>query len=366
MKNLNRSEKKSSVKTVVTVIVLVLLGLLVAVAIYVAYVFMAYERLEDNINLEISSVAQQPMKKEEEHCLVSYNIGFGAYSDDFTFFMDGGEESRARSPEAVRENVGGALTALKKADPELILLQEVDSDGTRSHHIDQRELVKEQLPEFSSVFAQNYDSPYLMWPLDDPHGANQAGTMTLSKYNITSSLRRSLPIENGPMMMVDLDRCYSASRIPVDNGKELVLYNVHLSAYTSDGKIAEEQLVLLFEDMQKEVSAGNYAVAGGDFNKDLLGNSAQVFGVSSENSTWAKPIPEALIPEGFQIVTPFNENEKAASCRNADRPYGPDSFLITIDGFIISDHVQVIASSVMDTGFLWSDHNPVYLKFRLE
>ena len=47
------------------------------------------------------------------------------------------------------------------------------------------------------------------------------------------------------MKLVDLDRCYSVSRVPLENGRELVLYNFHLSAYTSDGTIAEEQLEML-------------------------------------------------------------------------------------------------------------------------
>ncbi len=360
------ARKKSPVKKGITILLAVVLSLLLVVAGYVAYAFLAYERLEDQIQLDVTHVSGQPLEKGQEHTVVSYNIGFGAYSDDFTFFMDGGTESRARSPEAVRENVGGALAAIQTVDPDLILLQEVDANGTRSHHIDERALVGEAFPDYASVFAQNYDSPYLMWPLHAPHGANQAGTMTLSRYDMTSSLRRSLPIEQGPMMMVDLDRCYSVSRIPVEGGKELALYNFHLSAYTSDGKIAEEQLALLFEDMAAEVRAGNYVVAGGDFNKDLLGNSAEVFGVSCEDATWAKPIPDALIPEGFRIVAPFDAEAKVASCRNADRPYGPESFLITIDGFIVSDHVQVVDATVMDTGFRWSDHNPVLLTFRLQ
>ena len=35
----------------------------------------------------------------------SANVGFGAYSADYSFFMDGGKESRARSRQAVDENM---------------------------------------------------------------------------------------------------------------------------------------------------------------------------------------------------------------------------------------------------------------------
>lgn len=54
------------------------------------------------------------------------------------------------------------------------------------------------------------------------------------------------------------------------------------------------------------------------------------------------------------------------SCRNADGPYTPEQFVITIDVFIVSDNVKVISSRVEDTGFAYSDHNSVTLVFELE
>ena len=167
------------------------------------------------------------------------------------------------------------------------------------------------------------------------------------------------------MKLVDLDRCYSVQRLSVGE-RELVLYNLHLSAYTSDGTIAEKQLKMLFADMLAEYEKGNYAIAGGDFNKDILGHSEETFGVSGPDYTWAQPIPPELVPEGLSIVAPFDEDDPVPSCRNADRPYGPGSYVVTVDGFIVSANVTVEHASVCDTAFRWSDHNPVYLDFILE
>lgn len=57
--------------------------------------------------------------------------------------------------------------------------------------------------EFDEVYAQNYDSPYLFYPLINPHGANQSGIVTLSRHPISSAVRRSLPIETSVMKLVD-------------------------------------------------------------------------------------------------------------------------------------------------------------------
>lgn len=350
---------------------LCLLLVLAVVAVgYVIYVFTAYYRVEDNQPLEVQTIRDDgpdiPLETGKQYRLASYNIGFGAYSDDYSFFMDGGKESRARSLEAVRENVSGAMSAVGELAPDLLLLQEVDMDGTRSFHQDEWALVCSLTDYRCGVFAQNYDSPYLFWPPLEPHGANRAGQAALSNFPIASALRRQLPIEEGFMKLVDCDRCYSVQRIPLEEGgRELALYNLHLSAYTSDGAIAEEQLKMLFGDMLAEYGKGNYAIAGGDFNKDLLGNSSEIFGVSGPAYTWAQPIPPELVPEGLAIQAPFDGEDPVPSCRNADRPYGPDNYVVTVDGFITSANVEVREVRVYDTGFRWSDHNPVYMDFVL-
>ncbi len=47
----------------------------------------------------------------------------------------------------------------------------------------------------------------------------------------------------------DLDRCYSISRIPVENGKELVIFELHMSAYGNSDAIREGQIRMLCNDM---------------------------------------------------------------------------------------------------------------------
>lgn len=357
-------------------LVCVLLAFVILVGGYVAYVFLAYHRIGDR-SLSVthcSTTAPAPMDGAVEtgvtYRVSSANVGFGAYSADYSFFMDGGKESRARSRQEVDRNMRGIVALINDLSPDFALFQEVDTDGTRSWHIDETAYLGDAMKgrEYDEVFAQNYDSPYLFYPLIQPHGANQSGIVTLSRHPITSAARRELPVESGFMKLLDLDRCYSVSRIPTANGKELVLYNLHLSAYTSDGAIATEQLTLLCADMLEEYGAGNYCVAGGDFNKDLLGNSPEIFGVAAgENDTWAQPIPAGTIPAGLTLAAPFDADAPAASCRTASEPYSLETtFRLTVDGFLVSGNVVVVDSAVLDAGFLYSDHNPVRMDFKLK
>ncbi|MBR6738086.1 MAG: endonuclease/exonuclease/phosphatase family protein [Oscillospiraceae bacterium] len=349
-----------------------LLAVLLLVGGYVAYLFIDYHRLEDMLPLEIVKSGKADageVQRGAEYRVVSANLGFGAYSADYSFFMDGGKESRARSLAAAITNIICGAEPVFSADPDFILFQEIDVDSTRSHHLDEAALLRELAEESAagkavySAFAQNYDSSYLFYPFTEPHGASRSGLLTFSRYPMTSALRRSLPVESGVMKFLDLDRCYSVQRLAVKDGGELVLYNLHLSAYTSDGTIATEQLELLCADMLAEYEKGNWCVAGGDFNKDLLGNSGEIFGVpASEKDTWAQPIPEGTIPEGIRLIAPAG----AASCRAASEPYNENtSFRLTVDGFMVSDNVSVAMSEVIDTVFAHSDHNPVEMIFTL-
>lgn len=354
-----------------------LLALVLAALAYVIYVFAAYYRVEDYQTLDVvRTTCESPVPMEDAaetdvtYRIASANVGFGAYSSDYSFFMDGGKESRARSAEAAVENIRGEASLVKDLSPDFALFQEVDLDGTRSWHVSEDVYLRDVMDgrEFDEVYAQNYDSPYLFYPFLSPHGANRAGIITYSTFPISSAMRRSLPIEQGFMKLVDLDRCYSVSRIPMANGKEFVLYNLHLSAYTSDGTIATEQLQMLCADLLAEYESGNYCVAGGDFNKDLLGASGEIFGVAGgENDTWAQPIPEGTIPAGLSLVAPFDPAHPVASCRTANEPYNEETtFRVTVDGFLVSDNVEAVSAAVVDAGYRYSDHNPVYMDFLLK
>ncbi len=330
---------------------------------YVLYVAISYYRVEDNLTLQINGTAEEQVPINSRLTLLTYNIGFGAYSDDYSFFMDGGEHSRALSKEAVITNTSGALNTVKAENPDFVVFQEVDVKGTRSYKVDQTALLCDGLVGYSSAFAQNYDSPYFLYPFNEPIGANKSGILTLSRYKIASAHRRSLPIENSLYKLLDLDRAYSVSVIPTDNGKSLVLYNVHLSAYTSDGTISADQLKMLSEDMSAEIKKGNYVIAAGDFNKDLLGDSSKFFKRQEGEFNWAKPLEAELLPEGVKVYS----GENAPTCRNADSAFRADGtdFVLSVDGALISQNIRVVSNETVDVGFKYSDHNPVKISFEL-
>lgn len=72
---------------------LALLALLVLIVLgYVVYVAAEYDRIEDYLQLTVDEgAAEAEAHTGVEYGIVTYNIGFGAYSPDFSFFLDSGE-----------------------------------------------------------------------------------------------------------------------------------------------------------------------------------------------------------------------------------------------------------------------------------
>ncbi len=357
-----------SKKTVLKIAALALVLVLAIVFSYLIYVIATYKRIDDRQALTVDGMAaSDTVLTGTEYTIITQNLGFGAYTQDFTFFMDGGKESRAESKESVIECIDMGIDTVSSFDPDFILFQEVDIDSTRSYHVDQYALLSEAFSDYSRVKAINYDSAYLMYPILEPHGASYSSMATFSRFNIQSSLRRSFPISTSLSKFLDLDRCYSVSRVMTDNGKELVIYNVHSSAYGGSDEIRTAQMTMLMNDMKAEYDKGNYVICGGDFNHDFTGDSTQKLndGMGTLDFGWAQPFPDELIPDGFSRAITYS-GEYNPTCRDCDIPYERGNFTIIVDGFIVSDNVRIVEVENILTDFTYSDHAPVVMKFVLE
>lgn len=380
---------KKTVKKIFKVLGIVLGVILLALIAYIIYLYASYHRIEDNLVLEVepapdagedlegltsgarsasaSALYNSSLTTGQEYSALTYNLGFGAYTPDFSFFMDGGKSSWAKSKESVQDTIQGAGELIASYDPDFALLQEVDLDSTRSYHVNEYSILKDCLSSYNSVFAQNYDSAFLFYPFTQPHGSSKSGLALFSRYQVTDSLRRSFPVSTSFSKFFDLDRCYSISRVPVDNGKELVIFELHMSAYGNSDAIREGQIRMLADDMQKEYEAGNYVLCGGDFNHDLKASEDD----SKNRESWAYPFPRAILPDHFSFcIDQLTDEERDSlwdSARNADMEYVPgETYTVTLDGFIISDNIECVSYDNINTGYIYSDHDPVYLEFTLK
>ncbi len=354
---------------------------------YLSYVVFSYKRI-GSIQLDVNNKNEDKIDSTKSYSLTSYNIGFGAYSPEYTFFLDTGynedgskttgKYGKGISKDDVLKNINGSIETLKNLNSDFYSLQEVDVDADRSYHIKQKDMIENALDSYNSTFAINFDSAYLFYPLNDPHGKSKAGLSTLSKYKIESSNRVEYTISTGFSKFFDLDRCFVVNKISLSNDKQLILINSHMSAYDEGGKIRNKQIEELHSYMNEEVNKGNYVIASGDFNHDLLTNNPLYPQYDTTNFAYKdmtnQPRPDWVnfmfdenktspFDDNFQVIASNNE----PSCRDCDITWTRgETFVSTVDGFIVSNNIKVedvTTTKVGETGFSFSDHQPTTLKF---
>ena len=76
------------IKKIGRILLALLLIALLTVGGYVLYLQLNYYRIEDNAALSIRNASEETLKTGQSYTALSYNIGFGAYSPDYSFSVD--------------------------------------------------------------------------------------------------------------------------------------------------------------------------------------------------------------------------------------------------------------------------------------
>ena len=344
------------------ILLIVLAVLLAAVVLLFAWLTITEYRPDPVTALDVASSQDGALiPSDRELSVMSWNIGYAGLGEDSDFFMDGGTGVQSASKEQVFEYLGGIEDVLDDMWPDLIMLQEVDVDSTRTYHIDESAM----LARSQRVHALNYSCGFVPYPLP-PIGSVHSGLFTTTDYKIDSAERISLPSPfKWPVSTANLKRCLLVSYLPIDGSdKQLVLVNLHLEAYDDgEGKIAQTNQLRDF--ITSEYEKGNYVIAGGDFNQVFPGSLDIYPNTHPEN--WEPGIlAEDTAPEGWTLAYDLS----VPSCRLLNQPYDASDTENTqhyvIDGLILSPNVQLKTVETVDAGFENSDHNPVLVTVVLE
>lgn len=371
--------------------------LLLCVICYLLYIILSYSRIKDNLSLDISQNSSiEEVLIDNELSITSYNIGFGAYSQNYSFFLDtaqtlegnptSGYYGTALSKEEVLTNTNDAINVIKELNPDFALFQEVDIKSTRSYKVNQLELITNNFKSSDYTFGINFNSAFLPYPLYDMHGKSLAGIATISKYQIQNATRVSLPIATDLSKLFDLDRCFVINEYKTSNDNKLIIVNIHMSAYDEGGVIRKQQLDLLNSYLDTWYKEGYYVIVAGDFNHDLISNNPLYNYDLNDNKAFNEFISHKK-PDWLQLFfdenkkTDINENYKVYGAVNS--PTNRDAsvewqigsgYVATIDGFIVSNNIEVISVETIVTQngnkgldhFAFSDHDPTIMKFKLK
>ncbi len=317
--------------------------------------------------------------------IMTWNVGYGALGDNANFFMDGGELVNTATKDRLDQNLEYIRDRISDQGPDFLFLQEIDRDSTRSHHVDEVPYLQEHLHGYDASFANNFRVAFVPYPIP-PIGKVDSGIAVFSRYEITGAQRYNLPCPfQWPVRVANLKRCLNIVRIPVQgdaktaeqetapeqqstSGPELVLINLHLEAFDDgEGKIAQARE--LWKVLEAEREAGNYVIAGGDFNQVFSSSDVSRYAVLED--TWQPGAMDVTEVEarGWKCMA----DPAVATCRSLDRSLDtaeqkdPQHFqYYVIDGFIVSDNIETGYISTLDYGFKATDHNPVIMGFELK
>ena len=345
----------------------ILLGI-VLLAVIGLFVFLTireyYPRETVSVGVEQLSGAAHAPAPGDSLTLLDWNIGYCGLDRDEDFFMDGGTMSITSSAELLPKTLNGIAETIKKQQADVVFLQEIDRDSARSYHVNEYELLSGQVGMANRAFANNYLCDYVPYPIPGMLGKVDSGLAILSDLAAESADRVPLPCPfSWPVRIANLKRCLLVERIPLEGtDKQLVLIDLHLEAYDSgEGKLAQTQQ--LMQLLQEEYAAGNYVIAGGDFNQTFPDAPDDLYAIREEGLWTPGVLDTWLLDDGWTLAY----DGSTPTCRSLDKPYTGDPMhqYYLIDGLLLSPNVRLDSIETLDEGFTYSDHNPLRLEFTL-
>lgn len=344
-------------------VVAVVLALLLGLVAFFSAVEYRPKQVESVPAVVAAALPLDEVDSSQELTVLTWNIGYAGLGANADFFMDGGEEVQGTDETRMEANLRAIADELDAVDPDIAFLQEVDRDSTRSYGIDQEAFLTNLRPGAVASFAHNFKVTFLPYPIP-PIGKVDSGILTLADGVVTEAYRESLPVPfEWPVSMFNLKRGLLVNRMSLEGtDRELVTINLHLEAY-DDGEGKRAQTEALMRIIDAETAAGNLVIAGGDFNQTFPDADPTRWPVVE--GSWQPGDMEDGAFDGVQLVG----DASVPTARSLQFPYegvDPDEFQhYVIDGFLVSEGVEVLSVETLDLGFEASDHNPVVLKVQL-
>ncbi len=297
--------------------------------------------------------------------LLTWNIGYAGLDESMDSVLSGGTGEAVISKERIAANMEAIIERIEAQEYDVLFVQEVDRSAKRSYKIDEEGLLVQSL-DGNSMFAQNYRCLFVPYPIKNPIGSINSGILTMTTLQASSSARMALNNEHEwPARVWNRKYCALITRIPVtDSGRELVLVNVQLAAYSNEEE-QKRQMTLLVDFLEQEYLQGNYVIAGGDFNQAFPDDNFSTYPI--RRSEYFEP--DRMTYTFKDINWTFASDRSAPTCRLPDESYSRRKWwtqLYVIDGYILSPNVALEEVTTINDHFKYSYHNPVKLTVVLE
>ncbi len=277
--------------------------------------------------------------------ILTLDTGFAGLDGERDSYLYGGTHVRALSEDRVQENLEGIGELLQENPGDVVLLQSVDEDATRSYGVDQFAYYTHLL---GYSHAQVYDRvcTYVPYPFP-PLGRIRSGLLTLSNREMQSAQRVALPeVDTWPRTIGGNRNAVLVTRLPIVGTEQaLVICNVRLEELGDSMALAAQREWLL-RYVATLYRAGDYVILGGN-----LGNGED----------------GSADPTGVLQGWHFAQDTTVPTARSLATPYDAESSQTHVaHGFWLSPNLICQDVHTVDGGFRFSAYNPVLLTVTLE
>ena len=320
--------------------------------------------------------------------VMSYNVQYMA-SKNYVFFYDIDLEDSERltavakankviasqpAEEHVHWTLDQVADVIQSEDPDIVLLQEINGgDDSRTHYIDQAAELLGRLPD--DLYPCWTETPY--WKAEfilhpDVMGPVNMKLLTLSKYQITKSVRHQLPRMPRSFLLepFHFQRALLESHIETDQGNSPAFINTHFDAWGTGTGIMRRQVKRTEAVLRALDDESIPWVLGGDLNLLPPDNNRQRDDILAAGTGHYNEIPE-LGPlykkyrgvPSIQHLMSDDASDWYTHFPNDPTVAGPDR---TIDYLFNNDQWSLVNAYVRQGDTLHiSDHLPVIGVYRL-
>ncbi len=300
--------------------------------------------------------------------VLTYNVQYLAGKNHF-FWYEGGDDRRA-TPEEIAETAQKIAQLIRRENPDIILLQELDDGAKRTDYQDQLTLLLHHLPPDYRCYTSAFYWQAVFVPHPSLMGAIGHKLAVVSKYKINAATRYQLPLAptNPLTRQFSPKRAILETRLPVAGAPDLAVLTTHLEVADRGAAVMQQQVAMVDARLRQLNRAGHPWLIGGDFNLLPPGQRAHL---RADQQPFFRPQTE-LQPlfETYQVIPgPAQTGGDDAPqwftfFSNNPSLTGPDR---TLDYIFFADTLELLNGYARQDALALaaSDHLPLVAEFRL-
>jgi endonuclease/exonuclease/phosphatase family metal-dependent hydrolase len=222
----------------------------------------SFDKIEDAHTYTRSQLVNAPAPDSTVK-VMTWNIRFGIARGPW--FGDACGYKVIYSKDEILKNLQVIADHINQVQPDILLLEEVDLNSTRSAYVDELQWLLDHTQLNYAVYGSQWKAQYIA---SDGLGRMDEGNVILSRWPMTGAKRIQLDLRKDQDALVRYfyERCCMVeAKIQVPGFKDFYAVDIHTSAFATDD--TKHQHMIELKNELDRISQENYGfIAGGDLN----------------------------------------------------------------------------------------------------